>query len=227
MSESRRPATTSGPTGSAERLQRPGAGEIFGADDVERPQRDVGGQADSGRRRAVALAIGRVEIGAARDAAALAQRRIGVGRHDLGEQRRGRRRQIVRDELLEQVAGELRELVLELELHAGGEEGGALEQAGDHRVHAVADEAAEALGDAGILLGELARLLVQQLQFPIVEIEEFPVHRALQPVDHDLAAVELDVGDELDRHVERIAEQVRPHDEAHLQLGGVDAACRA
>ena len=46
------------------------------------------------------------------------------------------------------------ELVLELELHARGEEGGAFQQAGDHRVHALADEAAEPLGDARILLGE-------------------------------------------------------------------------
>ena len=68
--------------------------------------------------------------------------------------------------------------MLQLELHARRQEGGALQQPRDHRVHAVADQPAEPLGDARILLGEFARLLVQQLEFPIVEIEEFPVHRS-------------------------------------------------
>ena len=64
-------------------------------------------------------------------------------------------------------------------------------------------------------------LLVQQLQFSIVEIEKFPVHGS-QPVDLDLAAVELDVGDEFDRNVDRLAAQVGVDDEADLQLVRLD-----
>ena len=51
VSVSRRPATTFGPNGGAERLQRAGARVVLGAGDVERPQRDVGRRAGSGRRR--------------------------------------------------------------------------------------------------------------------------------------------------------------------------------
>ena len=76
--------------------------------------------------------------------------------------------------MLEQVAGEFREFVLELELNAGGEEGGAFEQARDHRIGAFADQPAEPLGDAGILLGELPGLLVEQRQFAIVEDRGIP-----------------------------------------------------
>ena len=78
--------------------------------------------------------------------------------------------------MLEQVAGELGKLVLELELNPRGEECGAFQQARHHRVHAIGDQPAEPLRDARIFVGELARLLVKQLEFPIVEIEKFPVH---------------------------------------------------
>ncbi len=110
----------------------------------------------------------------------LPSRRAGIAerRHDLREQRRGRRRQVVRHELLEKVAGELGKLVLELELHARREEGRAFEQPGDHRVGALLDEAAEALGDARILVRELGAVLAQEREFAIVEVEEFPVHDA-------------------------------------------------
>ena len=211
-----------GTGGQAKRLQRRRGGEVFRADHVERPQHDAGGQAIAAGDVAVELAVGGVEIGAARDAPPVAQRRIGEWRDDLSQHRRGRRRQIVRHQLLEQIAGEFRELVLQLELHAGGEKRRALEQARNHRVHPVGDQAAKPLSDAGILVGELARLLIQQLELPIVEIEKFPVHRRSQPVDHDLAAVDLDVGDEFDRHVHWLARQVRAHDEAHLEVGGID-----
>src|SRR5215216_3970261 len=46
---------------------------------------------------------------------------------------------------------------------------------------------------------------------------------ALQPFDHDLAAVELDIGQELDRHVHRVAEQVGVHLKPQLELGLIDA----
>ena len=108
---------------------------------------------------------------------AFAQGRVRIGGQNLGKQNGGRRRQIVRDELVEQVARELGELVLQLQLHARRQKGRSLQQAGDHRVGPVAHQAAQTLGDAGIFLAELARLLVQQLQLAIVEVEELPVHR--------------------------------------------------
>jgi hypothetical protein len=83
----------------------------------------------------------------------------------------------MRDELLEQVAGEFREFVLELELHAGGQERGALQEPGNHRIHPVADDAAEPFGDAGILRGELGALLLEKGEFAVVQFEELRVHR--------------------------------------------------
>ena len=68
--------------------------------------------------------------------------------------------------------------MLQFELNAGGQEGGAFEQARDHRIGAFADKPAESLGDAGILLRELPRLLVEQRQFAVIEVEKFPVHLA-------------------------------------------------
>ena len=90
--------------------------------------------------------------------------------------------------------------MLELELDAGGQERRALEKPGDHRIRRVADEAAEALRDAWIVLSEFGRLLTQDLRAPDCRTQEFPVHRS-EPVDLDLAGIELDLGDELDRNV--------------------------
>jgi hypothetical protein len=67
--------------------------------------------------------------------------------------------------------------VLELELYPGGEERGAFEQAGNHRVGALADQAAEPLRNSRILIGEIACLLVQQRQLAIVQIEKLAIHR--------------------------------------------------
>ena len=69
----RRPAAAFGASPGNQRLQRRGAGEIFGLDDLERPQRDRRGQGETAGDVALQLAIGRVEIGAARDRAPLAQ----------------------------------------------------------------------------------------------------------------------------------------------------------
>ena len=144
---------------------------------VERPEHDIAAKSKSARETSFALPVGRVEIGAARDLLAVAQGRIGIGGQRLDQHRRRRRRQIVRNQLFEQIGREFREFVLELELDAGGEKRRAFEQAGDHRIGAFADQSAEAFGDAGILFGEIAGLLVQQRQFAIVEIEEFAIHR--------------------------------------------------
>jgi hypothetical protein len=86
---------------------------------------------------------------------------------------------IMRDQLLEQVAGEFRELVLELELNPRGKKRRAFEQPADQRIDAVLEDPAEPLRDSGIFVCEFARLLVEQLKFPIVEIEKFPVHACI------------------------------------------------
>ena len=88
-----------------------------------------------------------------------------------------RRREIVRRELVDEVRGEIGELVLELELHPGGQERGALEKSGDHRIGGVADKPAEPLGDARIVFSEFGRLLAQDRELLIVELQELAVHR--------------------------------------------------
>ena len=102
----------------------------------------------------------------------------------------------MRRELVDQVGREIGELVLDLELHARGQKRRALEQPADHRIDAVVEQAAEPLGDARIFLGEFRRLLAQDRELLIVEFEEFAVHRS-EPIDFDLARIELDLGDEL------------------------------
>ena len=82
----------------------------------------------------------------------------------------------MRDKLLEQIAGEFWKFVLELELDPRGEKRRTFEKPADHRIDAVFQDAAEPLGNARIFVCEFARLLVEQLKFPIVEIEKFPVH---------------------------------------------------
>ena len=82
----------------------------------------------------------------------------------------------MRNELLKQIVGEFRELVLELELHPRGQKRCAFQETADHGVYAFLYEATKALGDAGIFVCKFTRLLIKQLQFPIVEIEKFLVH---------------------------------------------------
>ena len=116
--------------------------------------------------------------------------------------------------------------MLELQLDTGGEKCGAFEQPGDHGIRAVPDQSAKAFGDAGIFFGEISRLLVQQGQFAIVEVQEFAIH-CLEPVDMDIAGVELDVGDEFDGNVERLGNQIGVDDEAQFELLGSDRAVAA
>ncbi len=68
--------------------------------------------------------------------------------------------------------------MFDLELYAGGQERRALQQSGDHRIGAVGEQAAEPFGDAGIFLREFRRLLAQNLQLAIVEVEELAVHQS-------------------------------------------------
>ncbi len=80
------------------------------------------------------------------------------------------------DELLQQIVGEFRKFVLELELDTRRKKGGAFEKAADQRVDAIFENSAEPLRNARILVREFARLLVEELKFPIIKIEKFPVH---------------------------------------------------
>ncbi len=112
-------------------------------------------------------------------------------------------RQIVGRELVDEVRGEIGELMLELELDPGGEERGALEKTGDHRVGGVAEPPTEPLGDARIVLCEFGRLLAQDRELLVIEPQEFAVHRS-EPVELDLTGVELDLSDELHRNLDRL-----------------------
>ena len=174
VSERRSPEITSPATGTPSACSAPSGGKILGAGHVERPEHDIAAKPETAGEAALALAIGGVEIGAAGDLLAVAQGRIGIGRQHLDEHRRGRRRQIVRHQLLEQVRREFGEFVLQLELDPGGEECGAFEQARNHRIGAFADQPAEPLGDAGILIRELPGLLVQQLTIRDCRGREIP-----------------------------------------------------
>src|SRR6202034_4374439 len=113
-----------------------------------------------------------VKIGVARDGMAFMQRLVAKCRNDLDDHRRRRGSKEVRHQLLEQVAGELRKFVFELELHARCEDCRALKQPADHRIDAILKNAAKPLGYSGILFGKLSRLLVQQLEFPIIQVEK-------------------------------------------------------
>jgi hypothetical protein len=106
-SVSRRPAAKSPSRPSA--CNGPGRGVILGAGELERPDREVAAQRVAAVHVLVALAIDRVEVGAALDGLALAQARIAEHRIDPRQHRRGRGRKEARQQLLDQVVGEFRE----------------------------------------------------------------------------------------------------------------------
>src|ERR1700735_2857700 len=107
--------------------------------------------------------------------------------------------------------------MLELELDPGAAERGALEKARDHRVCGVADEAPESLGDTRIVLCEFGRLLAQDRELLVVELQEFAVHRS-EPVELDLTGVELDLSDELHRNLDRLRPERGADQKSHPQL---------
>ena len=109
--------------------------------------------------------------------------------------------------------------MLELELNSRGQERRSFEQAADHRVEVVLEQSAEPLGDPGILLRELRRLFAQDRELLIVELEEFAVHR-LEPLDPDLAGVDLDLRHELGRNVHGIDAKLRADQKPHAQRLG-------
>jgi hypothetical protein len=105
----------------------------------------------------------------------------------------------VRHKLIDQIGGEVGEFVLELELDARGQERRALEQARRSSDRAGRHQAAETLGDSRIFLREFAGLLAQERELAIVEFRNSRFISS-EPIDFDLAGVELDLGDEFDRH---------------------------
>ena len=158
-------------------LERSRTRQILGLDDIEGPERDRLREREPARNVAMRFAIGCFEHGASGNCSAVAQRRIAELGLRPNENEGGRRREIVRRQLVDEVRGEIGELVLELELDPGGQERGALEQAGDHRVGGVADEPPKPLGDAWIIFSEFGRLLAQDRELLVIEPQEFAVHR--------------------------------------------------
>src|SRR6266704_1792842 len=194
---------------------------IFRRDQFERPYRDVAAQAVTARDLPIELTETRVKIGTARYRSALAERRIAKHGGRLDEHHRRRRREIVRNQLFQQILGEFGEFVFELELHPCGKKSGSFQQPTDQRIDAVLQNATQALRNSRIFFGELARMLVEQLKFGVVEIEKFPVHARSQSIDDNFSGFD-NIGDELDRNMHRMAHQFATDDEAYLELDGID-----
>src|SRR6266849_1164443 len=194
---------------------------IFRHDQFERPYRDVAAQAVAACDLPIELAETRIKIGTARYRMAVAKRRIAKHRVGLDDHHRRRWREIMRDELFQQILGELGEFVFELELYPCRKESGSFQQPTDQRIYAVLQDAAQALRNSGIFLGELARMLVEQLKFGVVEIEKFPIHARSQSLDDNFSGFD-NIGDELDRDVHRMAHQLATDHKAYLELDGID-----
>ena len=217
VSWSRRLAAQLGAGVRDESLEGSGTRQILRLDDIEGPERDRLGKREPARDVAMRLAICRLEHGALGDGPAVAQRRVAEFGLCAHENEGRRRREIVRRELVDEVRREIGELVLELELDPSRQERGALEKSGDHRVGGVADEPSEPLGDARIVFSEFGRLLAQDRELLVVEPQEFAVHRS-EPVDLDLTGVELHLGDELHRHLDRLRLERRADQKSHPQF---------
>ena len=127
----------------------------------------------------------------------------------------------MRRKLIDQVGGEVGELVLELQLHPRRQKGRAFEQPADHRIDPVFHQPAEPLGHARVGLGEFAGLLAQDREFLVVEPEKFPVHGS-EPIDLDLARVDLDLGDELKRRRDGLDAKLGVDEKSDAQLMGAD-----
>src|SRR6266851_1198400 len=190
---------------------------IFRRDQFERPYRDVAAQAVTARDLPIKLTETRIKIGTARYRSTLAERWVAKHGGRLDHHHRRRWREIMRDELFQQILGELGEFVFELELHPCRKESGSFQQPTDQRIDAVLQNAAQALRNARIFLGELARMLVEQLKFGVVEIEKFRVHAHSQSIDDNFSSFD-DIGDELDRNVHRMADQFAGDHKAYLEL---------
>src|SRR6185437_1541025 len=200
-------------------LEGAGTRQILRLDDIEGPERDRLRERKPACNVALCLPIGRVEHSALRDGPPVAERRIAKFWLCANENERRGRREIVWRKLVDEVRGEIGELMLELELDSGGEERGALEKSGDHRVGGVADESAKALGDARVVLSEFGRLLAQDRELLVIEPQEFAVHRS-EPFEPDLTGVELHFGYELHRNLDRLRLQCGADEKPHPQFAG-------
>src|SRR5258708_29727440 len=189
-------------------------------DQFERPYRDVAAQAVTARDLPIELTETRIKIGTARYRGALAERRIAEHGVRLDEHHRRRRREIVRNELFQQILGELGEFVFELELHPRGKEGGSFQQPPDQRIDTVLQNAAQAFRNSRIFLGELARMLVEQLKFGVVEIEKFPVHARSQSIDDNFSGF-TDIGDEFDWNMHGMTPKFPSAHKPHLELHAI------
>src|SRR6266700_111226 len=194
---------------------------IFRRDQFERPYRDVAAQAVAACDLPIELTETRIKIGTARYRSAVAECRVAKQRVRLDHHHRRRRREIMRNEFFQQILGELGEFVFELELQPCGKESGSFQQPTDQRIDAVLQNAAQALRNSRIFLGKLARMLVEQLKFGVVEIEKFLVHARSQSIDDNFSGLD-NVGDEFDGNVHRMAHQFATDDEAYLELDGID-----
>src|SRR6266436_9340115 len=194
---------------------------IFRGDQFERPYRDVAAQAVTARDLPIELTETRVKIGTARYRSALAERRVAKYRGRLDHHHRRRWREVMRNELFQQILGEFGEFVFQLELDPCGKKSGSFQQPTDQRIDAVLQNATHALLNSRIFLGELARMLVEQPKFGVVEIEKFQVHAHSQSIDDNFSAFD-DIGDELDRNVHRMAHQLATDHKAYLELHGIE-----
>src|SRR6266700_4984014 len=194
---------------------------IFRRDQFERPYRDVAAQAVTARDLPIELTETRVKIGTSRYRSALAERRIAKHGVRLDEHHRRRRREIVRNQLFQQILGEFGEFVFELELHPCGKKSGSFQQPTDQRIDVVLQNAAQALRNSRIFLGELARMLVEQPKFGVVEIEKFLVHARSQSIDDNFSAFD-DIGDELDRNMHGMTNQFAGDHIAHLEFDWIE-----
>ena len=217
--EIRSPAWTSGPTGTPSACRGAGVGNIRAATISNGQSDDVGRQAETAGHQPVTLAIGRIEIGAARDRSALAQRR--------DRRRRAHRRPAsptasARDNGERAVrAGccdEFRKFVLQLQLHARRKKGRAFQQARDHRVGAVARPVRPVVSAMpGYSSANSPRLFLEDLTARDCSGPEIPDPSALAAIQRDVAAREIDVRDEFDRNIDRMADQLRGDDEAQFE----------
>jgi hypothetical protein len=155
----------------------PVRGEPLRRRDGDRPEGGVVAGAEAARHAADRA---RVQGRVARDARArgeLAERGVEV---ELDQRHRRQRPQVVRVEDVEQRLADLRELVVELEVHARGEEGEALQHPLHVRVLGLAGLQQQAAGDLRVLLGELGAHAPEVRQLALVVVEQLVTHDRLR-----------------------------------------------
>src|SRR5437763_6744181 len=112
----------------------------------------------------------------------------------------------------------------DLELDAGGEKSRTFKQARDHRVYAFGCKPAQPFGHARIFFRKFLGALIKKLELAIVEIEELTIHDALKPRELHLAAVQLEIGNELDRRIDGGGKHLGMNVEPDLEMRSIDGA---